>query len=88
MMAIYPGTCGLNVPTFVLQLRKKPGENSVQEIDLTGNGTRARWMRGNDVVTSRPQLWPTGLLPILFPMLRHKVLAKLAEVEFTLAFDL
>ena len=36
--------CGSNFLTFVLQLRK----NLNQEIDPTWDGTRARWVRGND----------------------------------------
>ena len=50
--------CALNFLTCELQLRKKPGKRLKQEIDPTGDLTRARWMRDNDVI-SRLQRWST-----------------------------
>ena len=54
--------CGLNFQTYVLQLRK----NVNQDIDPTGDRTRACSMRSNDV-TLRPQrykyLTPSGIEP-------------------------
>ena len=41
--------CGPNFLTFVLRLREIPGKNLNQEIDPTGDLTRARCARSNDV---------------------------------------
>ena len=48
--------CGLNFLTFVLQLSENPGKNLNQEMDPTGDWTRARCVRSNDV-TPRPRRW-------------------------------
>ena len=46
--------CNLHFLTFVLQLRENLGKNLNREIDPTGDRTRARCVRNNDV-TPRPQ---------------------------------
>ena len=48
--------CGPNFLTFVLRLRKNPGKNLKQKIDMTGDRTQIRGLRTN-VVTPRPQRW-------------------------------
>ena len=45
--------CGPNFLTFVLRLRENPGKNLNKEIDPTGDRTRARCIRSDDV-TLRP----------------------------------
>ena len=44
--------CDPHILTFVLRLREKPRKNLNQEIDPTGNGTRSRCLRCNDVTPS------------------------------------
>ena len=48
---------GPNFVIFVLPLRENPGKNRNQKIDPTGDRTRARCVRSNDV-TPRTQRWP------------------------------
>ena len=48
--------CGPELLTFILWLRENPGKNLNQKIDSTGNQTRARCVRSNNV-TPWPQLW-------------------------------
>ena len=58
---------GLRFPDIFLQLRKKPGKTSIRKTDPTGDRTRARWVRGNDV-TPRSQRWSrSGQDFILYP---------------------
>ena len=47
---------GSNFLRFVLRLRKNPGKNLNEEIDPTGDRTRAHRVRSNDI-TPRPQRW-------------------------------
>ena len=47
---------GLIFLTFVLQLRENPGKNLNQEIDTTGDRTRARCGRSNDVTLEQAVL--------------------------------
>ena len=42
--------CDPNFLTFVLRLRENPGKNLNQEIDPTGDRTRARCVKSNDVI--------------------------------------
>ena len=50
--------CSSNFLTFVLRPRENPGKNPNQEIHPTGDRTRARCVRSNNV-TPRPQRWST-----------------------------
>ena len=47
---------GLKLPDICLTGEEKLGKTLNQEIDPTGDRTRARCVRGNDV-TPRPQRW-------------------------------
>ena len=67
-MILIPGDeCGLNFLAFVLRLRENPGKNLNQEIDPTGDRTKACCVRNNDV-TPRPQavVVPTLCTDVLY----------------------
>ena len=47
--------CGPGFLAFVLHLRENPGKNHNQETDPTGDRTRTRCVRNNDVTHRRRQ---------------------------------